>query len=208
MTIFSHLTCLSILDISGNQITNLTGDFLFNEFPHKNSSILGVASLSSLKELYASNNQVREISPLFKLQNLIQLDLSGNRLTEIDFKSASFDQLHTLNLSCNSISLIRNVHTMRYLQDLDLGNFFLLRIPCVSHFILCLASNLLDDFTVTKPLKRLGTLNLNDNKIKHLNCTNLFVLSRLYINENEIRSIEQVHTVDILSIEDQRHEEL
>ena len=36
----------------------------------------------------------------------------------------------------------------------------------------------------------------------------MFVLSSLNVNRNQIRSINQIHTVDILSLEDQQHQEL
>jgi hypothetical protein len=48
------------------------------------SDLSGIASLVSLAELYASFNEVQDVSPLAELDHLVILDLEGNRIEDED----------------------------------------------------------------------------------------------------------------------------
>lgn len=70
----------------------------------------GVDNMVSLKELYASFNEIEDVSPLYMHPSLEVLDLDNNKITstgDIDF-IASLKNLRVLSLRGNQISLYKH----------------------------------------------------------------------------------------------------
>lgn len=79
----------------------------------------------ALKHLALANNQIRKIDHLVSLPNLQTLDLSGNKLTEINnfwLPGSNLDKLRFLILARNQIRQIRNLEKLSGLERLDLSD--------------------------------------------------------------------------------------
>lgn len=79
----------------------------------------------ALKHLMLQNNLIRKIDHLVSLPNLQTLDLSGNKLAEINnfwLPGSNLDKLRCLVLARNQIRQIRNLEKLVGLERLDLSD--------------------------------------------------------------------------------------
>ena len=167
---------------------------------------------SNLLRLYLQNNQLTNISPgLFNCtQNLVSVDLSGNKLTTNPFQDASWDgfrSLGVINLASNSISSftvksLQNCNSSHVsildLQNNQLQNISLGSSGCMSHLkSLDLSGNKLsgNPFEIDgfDDLRELKELYLNNNSLssftfKSIEKCNYSMLSDLFLQNNQIRS--------------------
>ena len=96
---------LELLDVTQNQLQYLYG--------------LQYSPLKELKMLFAANNEIVKIEHLEKLRQLRELDLSKNRIRQIDMNS--FHHFHVivcLRLDDNGLRSLANIEKLEKLQTL------------------------------------------------------------------------------------------
>ena len=133
-----------LIDICG-QIQNLT----LGGCKVKNNHLKLISSLTSLKYLDLSKNQITEIKDLENLKSLEWLYLSNNLITEIKGLD-SFKYLWCLDLCNNLITKITNLENVDFLENIELVGNLITEIK---------------DLENLKSLRRLKWLNLESNPI-------------------------------------------
>jgi Leucine-rich repeat (LRR) protein len=130
-----------------------------------------------LRHLYLGQNQIKKIDHLVSLPNLQTLDLTANKLLEINnfwLPGSSIDKLRTLNLSKNQIRNIRNLDKLVHLENLDLSD------------------NRIIDLTGLCKLQSLRMLNLSNNLIEFLDMPDLKCLVDLNLRKNKITLVNKL----------------
>ncbi|KAI8903848.1 hypothetical protein EDD86DRAFT_278503 [Gorgonomyces haynaldii] len=120
LTSLVHLKDLQILDLSFNQLEDLSG----------------LSSLD-LRKLNLSGNQISDIRPLYQLDRLVELVLDFNKITFLDFQYCQLLSLERLSLRHNQIKHMAHLNMMR-LMELNLSHNYLKR------FVLLKPVNVLD----------------------------------------------------------------
>lgn len=169
-TRFQDCASLEDLDLSGNEIREVEGDF---------------SVTAKLFKLNLSRNEIERIEPGFTLgnsSNLIQLDLSRNKLAEVYGSFLGNTQsLVELDFSHNALAE-SNVNLSVLLQDLN--HLKSLDLSCNNFSVL--PSKLFPN------LKKLQRLDISHNKITEIHpdsLSNLEGPTTLRLNGNHIRSI-------------------
>ncbi|XP_054013261.1 E3 ubiquitin-protein ligase LRSAM1-like isoform X2 [Hylaeus anthracinus] len=99
----SDLSLLVVLDIHGNEFTNLPSDIMY---------------LVSLKELYLQDNNIRKLpNEIVHLSKLTTLNIAKNNLKQLPETMGKLKQLTTLNISQNK-SLQKLPKSLGYVQQL------------------------------------------------------------------------------------------
>ena len=157
------LTKLEVLRLDMNSITEV--DVSTN-----------LEGCNSLVNLNLANNAVESIHNLFRLHKLEKLDLSHNRLSNIQ-SLANCSSITELNLNDNNLSGIFEVPALKSIQLLTLSN------------------NSISEVRASTPCKHLVELQANNNKIeflpKHIK-TMLPNLQRLELKKNKISDINKL----------------
>ncbi|XP_077316490.1 leucine-rich repeat-containing protein 47 [Lithobates pipiens] len=111
----AQCTRLSSLHLSGNRLKTLPLGVLSSQLP-------------LLAEIFASDNQIRELSPdIALLTGLKTLDLSNNELTEIPFQLADCTKLKEINFKGNKLKdkrlekMVNGCQTKSILEYLRVG---------------------------------------------------------------------------------------
>lgn len=207
---FGTLSCLSFLNLSGNELSQLPAS-LFNinlsnlDLSKNQISVIPpeISKLSnSITCLNLSGNKIEACGNISALKRLQNLDLSFNNLQFLGYSQdfAGFASLNTLNLSYNSLILMflnENASCeFASLQTLDL-KYNKLRSFC--QFItapklkqLSLGCNQIinvSDILLSAP--ELAILDLKDNKLTEVpkSILKLNSLKRLDISNNDIKSL-------------------
>lgn len=130
-----------------------------------------------LKHLFLSGNLIKKIDHLVSLPNLQTLDLSNNKLIEINnfwIPGSSLDRLRTLNLAKNQIRLIRNLDRLAALEHLDLSD------------------NKVVELTGLEKLHNLKTLNLSSNQVEFIDLPEMANLQDLNLRRNKISIVNKL----------------
>jgi len=130
-----------------------------------------------LKHLQLSGNLIKKIDHLVSLPNLQTLDLSNNRLTEINnfwVPGNTLDKLRSLNLAKNQIKLIRNLDRLVNLEHLDLQD------------------NRVVELSGLQKLNNLRTLNLSNNLVEFLDFPEMKNLVELNLRKNKITLVNKL----------------
>ncbi len=173
--------------------TDLDGLELFSNvsvIDLSNNNITDVSILTNFKRLYSinlSNNKVTDISALKDLENLGNINLSGNN------NVTGYEQLNNLyqiDLSNTNLINLNDISNNENLYELDLSNntqldYNNLKLPkSISYLVLDntnFTNNNLSD------LKNLYSLSIKNNKLKDLNSLgNIKSLTSLDVSNNEI----------------------
>ncbi|EKS8444446.1 leucine-rich repeat domain-containing protein [Listeria monocytogenes] len=148
----ANLPNLEVLDLSGNQISDITP----------------LSNLTNLSSLYLNNNQISDISPLSNLTDLVDLTLQGNQISDISSLSNLTD-LVDLTLQGNQISDISSLANLTNLKNLYLNNNQISDISPLSNLTnlknLYLNNNQISDISPLSNLTNLRWLGLEDQKI-------------------------------------------
>ncbi|XP_044756751.1 toll-like receptor 7 [Coccinella septempunctata] len=191
---FSYLRRLQTLNLSNNNITDISGEALAGLVSLKvinlsNNRIEGLpaglfAGSRELHEIHLQNNSLFSLAKgiFHRLEQLLILDLSGNSLTSNHIDAGTFlglIRLIVLNLSHNSLTHIdgRTFKDLFFLQILDLRNNSI---------------GFIED-NAFLPLYNLHTLNLAENRLNTIGpllFNGLFILSKLTLNNNLISTID------------------
>lgn len=191
---FSYLRRMQTLNLSNNNITEISGESLAGLVSLKTINLSNNRIESLPQGLFAGSRELREIHlqnnsivtlgrGIFqRLEQLLVLDLSGNALSSKHIDSGTFlglIRLIVLNLSHNSLTHIdgRTFKDLFFLQILDLSNNSI---------------GFIED-NAFLPLYNLHTLNLAENRLNTIGSflfNGLFVLSKLTVNNNLISQID------------------
>ncbi|MFD0587244.1 stalk domain-containing protein [Paenibacillus sp. GCM10027627] len=141
-----------------------------------------IAKLDQLQSITFINNQISDLSPLKELKKLRDLDLSQNLISDLS-PLATIKSLQTLNLSANLIFDIEPLH------DLD------------QMYRLYLYDNYIEDLTAVQAMDRLNLLDVTGNLVSDLSpISHMKSLSVLYVNHNPIQSVEPIQDLRIFSL--------
>lgn len=161
---------VTALDLSGYQLTDLTG----------------LEHFQSLETLNLSGNRLTDVSALANLPHLKVVDLSFNRLTDVPDLP---DTLETLDLDGNDVSDLSflpasETLTTLNLRDNDVTSLEALeRTPNVTH--LNVRGNAIESIGPLQGLTGLVNVNLRDNRIVDFSpLENLDISERLYVTGN------------------------
>ena len=151
----THLDMLKIssLQISGNQITDLTG----------------LEYATNLKQLVSTDNQIQDITPIIALKQLKYLILGNNQINDIT-SLAALTTLNGLFINGNQISDITPLAKLPLLINLDLSDNKISDISPLSELAslryVWLENNKISDVGPLAKLTNLETLHLTGNPIK------------------------------------------
>ena len=82
-----QLSSLTFLDISSNNLQDISGKFNLNN---------EISELLSLKDLCIDENKVNDLSPVFGLYNLKSLSARNNSIEKLDFEFANLYYISNL----------------------------------------------------------------------------------------------------------------
>ncbi|CAF1544592.1 unnamed protein product, partial [Didymodactylos carnosus] len=136
-TSLQNLKSLHTLRIDINQINQIRSDEVqklnqlkildIGECPIENIDFIN--TISSICELRASDCQLSHIPVSFRCRNLLDLDLSGNCLEDIQSLKTLSSSLRILHLSRNKIKDISILSTLIQLNELELNQNLIQSIP-------------------------------------------------------------------------------
>ncbi len=176
LTSWNHLVNLQYVDISGNEVKNLSA----------------LRNLVHLRSLKADNNRLTSLDGLESHEGLLLLRARDNLIEELDFEYSAFHRLTELDLTGNSIEVVRNVHLA----------------PCLSK--LKLSNNRLQTFEATKACKTIRHLDVSQNELTHLDVSGLPNLHTLLADGNQLPTVtglQRTRRLDSLSLREQRGQE-
>lgn len=191
-TSFSNLKRLEVLDLSFNTLKSLPLEF--SDLNHlrvlkldktelkDTLSFNRVFELDSLVELsLALNNYASIPEEIGDLQLLERLTLNGNSLSELPAGFSNLTRLHTLDLSANLFqdskkggNGLDELAEMSSLRTLDLG------------------SNKLMDFPIQDNWQKLTSLNLEYNRISHIEINSEVLYQLKYLNLQGNRELTEL----------------
>ena len=109
-------------DLIANNLESI--DLSVNHIQNLNNSLLN-EKVINLKNMNLSNNDINNLSIFTKgnFKNLISLDLSNNKISDIEClgNETNFDKIENINLSNNNIKIIKKVN-IKSLKHFDLLN--------------------------------------------------------------------------------------
>ena len=169
----------------------------------KISDINGLESLSNLKILILSNNNITIINNLKNLINLEELDISRNEIEEIQGLE-SLINLKQLNLSQNMIQMIIGLDSLINLKILNLSHNRINEIEGLSKLIalehLALFYNEITQIQKLDNLVNLKVLHLDFNRISAIfGLDHLVKLETLGLSQNRISKVENLHNLIFLN---------
>lgn len=205
----SKMTWLKSLDLSANEITNISGlEFLNTLYwldlsNNKLSIIEGLKTLTSLNELSLSSNQITKIKGLETLIVLDELNLSSNQITKIE-NLETLISLKGLDLHSNQLTKIEGLEQLAVLNSLNLSDNHLTKIEGLEKLegliILDLSSNYLQKIEGLKKLTLLNSLGLSYNQLTKIEgLENLTLLNKLFLLDNQISIIEGLEKLNNLN---------
>ncbi|KAF2804841.1 uncharacterized protein BDZ99DRAFT_502290 [Mytilinidion resinicola] len=160
LTSWSYLMNLQYLDISQNDL----------------DSLKGVSKLIHLRTLKADDNQIESLDGVLEMDGLIELSVRRNRVETVDFDFSNLKSLVDLDLSGNGLLEIQNVHCLLQLRHLNLDDNSLRAFPtsdlsstpCRSLRSLRLCSNTLEVLEVSVAFPGLESLYVDKNGLTEI----------------------------------------
>lgn len=173
LTFLEHLTNLTTLNLSGNEIRDLAplAGLPLTSFSAQRNEITDVTALASiptLKVLILDNNKIADIEPLYALQELIGLLLTNNIITDIS-ELGKLKNLTHLHLSNNPLAQVNSISKLKNLTELMLSGILLADTTPLSGLAkletLALADNKIESVKPLAKLKNLTTLDMSGNPV-------------------------------------------
>lgn len=181
-------TNLTLLDLSGNDISEITP----------------LAGLTNLTNLNLTSNKITDITPLKNLTKMEQLFLISNKISDIS-PIKDLTRLTSLLLSNNNkisnINLISNFTKLKglYIEELQLDDISMLE-NLTELTDLRLGKNKITNITPLRNLTKLLTLEINNNQIADISpLENLTKLKELTISQNKISNIDALKNLTQLT---------
>lgn len=174
---------LRVVDLTNNNFTSL--DSVFAEG----------SKYGQLREVYLSNNKLKDINALKRAPIVEYLSLANNGLTtEGTACIADYPILSYLNLSDNNIDSVEYICNLKSLRELRLHNNNLSNVNDLRKLIyleaLYLGNNNITEVGFLNTLSRLEIFYVNDNKITDVSALkDLKNLKSFNINNNDVASL-------------------
>lgn len=171
----------SSLNLSGKNITNLSGIEKFTELTELNLSDNNISDIKNLKNLYnlenlnLENNNINDINNLKDLLNLKKLNLENNNISNID-NLRSLCNLEILNLGDNNISNINTIDGFDKISELYLNNNNIIDVSNISLFP--------GHSEYDKTLDLSGNTNLDILTLQNLNNVEILLLENCQLNNS------------------------
>ncbi|CAB3404262.1 unnamed protein product [Caenorhabditis bovis] len=169
-------------------------------------------SLNNLVELDLYENQITEIKNLDNLVNLVKLDLSYNRIREIKGLE-NLKKLEVIYFVHNKISVIENLDNLKELKLLELGDNRIKKIENISHLVnlkeLYLGKNKIRHIEGIEKLQNLRLFSIPGNRLVSIdNLSSLADLEELYISDQGLQNLEGIETMKNLRVLDVANNEI
>ena len=188
------------LDISNAKIQNLKGLSNFSNLEVLNLSNNEVSDDSEIKYLgdlrvlnFANNKLNNQYTSIEKLYQLINLDLSGNHIKDlnslnnylVNLEAEREDsQLTELTLANNDLDDIEVLNNLSTLEKLNISN------------------NNITDISYISPNKALNTLNISGNNIEDVTVLSEFTgMKTLYMSNNLIENIQSITNLSLTTLD-------
>ncbi|CAH3147164.1 unnamed protein product [Porites evermanni] len=196
---------LKILDIGCNRLKQvLPHDLEKNSdlrelklYANNITEITGLDSCKELNNLLLQHNKIKCIGKgLQHLRKLKVLRLDSNRLSKIDHREIGCcSQLTVLDISCNNITDVSALNSLPALEELDLSNNKIIKIPdigrCKKIQELDISRNHISDLAGLRGLFNLTILRIEYNDITSLDSLGkLRCLQELYLGTNSISAVK------------------
>jgi len=198
------------------EMLNSTKSILFHD--NNITDITIICDLfTNLETLSLSNNNISDISQIYKLKYLKDLSISNNNITDIDAIS-NLVELNILNIHNNKITNINPINNLIKLNQLNVSRNLISNIDVINNLvelnILSINNNLISNVDVIFNLKKLTFMNISFNKIiidsnfieKCINVLPELYLEgniyNTYINITEIKNLDSAEyiCIDILPV--------
>ncbi|WUR03491.1 protein phosphatase 1 regulatory subunit 7 [Vairimorpha necatrix] len=175
--------------------------------------IMNLPHLPNLIELDLSDNKIQEIKYLENIPNIKILDLSYNLISNIKIPPLNLEELY---LICNDIEKIEglNLPSLKIL-DLAVNEISLIENleKCTNLTELYLGSNKISDLPDLTFLRNLKILDLQNNNLVEIDCRKLpKSITQFLVSENhklkEIKGIEYLENLTLLGIRKTRIKEI
>ncbi|WVN90353.1 uncharacterized protein L203_105589 [Cryptococcus depauperatus CBS 7841] len=179
LTSVHHLKNLQYLDISGNQL----------------DSVAQLECLIHIRELKIDNNAITDFSGILQLDSLIKLSCENNKIQTLDLSEAQWSKMESLNLSNNTIKVIKELHKLSSAASINLDG------------------NQLDNLAPAKSMPNVRVLRFSDNNISRFDISLFPKVRTLYADNNLLTRIEcpdqsPSSRLENLSVRNQRVEAL
>ncbi|MBE6051835.1 MAG: hypothetical protein E7214_14605 [Clostridium sp.] len=171
----------------------------------KITNLEGLQYCKNLIELDASINRITDIKPLLGLKKLKRLDLYDNKIIDIRALE-NLNELEYISLSCNRINSIKVLGKLKKLTYLALGENRLNDIQEIKELTnlssLFLSYNTISNIEPLRGLKKLEWIGLDDNRICDATpLGDIENLTNIHIHNNKIILDKQEIVNETLSIE-------
>jgi Leucine-rich repeat (LRR) protein len=155
--------------------------------------LTGMEYCNNLESLYLYGNQITDVLPLAELANLQYLDLSYNRIKDVS-RLSGLANMQRLELSVNQITDVSPLSNLKNLRNLYLSANQITDISSLAELKnlqdLYLENNNITDVLPLTELKNLQCLILSDNQIADVSpLERLANLQELYLDNNHITDI-------------------
>lgn len=210
---------LKILDLGCNKIKHvMPGDLEKNcdlrelkLYANEITEISGLDSCKELNNLLLQHNKIKSIDKgLQHVRKLKVLRLDSNCLSKIDFREIGCcSQITILDISCNNITDISAINALPALEELDVSNNKIGKIPdlgrCKKIQDLDASKNQISDLSGMRSLSSLTVLRVDNNEIVSLDSLGkLRALQELYLSNNRITEVKlfasQFSSLEILDV--------
>ncbi|XP_022800266.1 protein phosphatase 1 regulatory subunit SDS22 homolog isoform X2 [Stylophora pistillata] len=210
---------LKILDLGCNKIKHvMPGDLEKNcdlrelkLYANEITEISGLDSCKELNNLLLQHNKIKSIDKgLQHVRKLKVLRLDSNCLSKIDFREfGCCSQITILDISCNNITDISAINALPALEELDVSNNKIGKIPdlgrCKKIQDLDASKNQISDLSGMRSLSSLTVLRVDNNEIVSLDSLGkLRALQELYLSNNRITEVKlfasQFSSLEILEV--------
>ncbi|XP_028393225.1 leucine-rich repeat-containing protein 9-like [Dendronephthya gigantea] len=199
---FSKLRCL---DLSCNQIRNITGlqkNVELKELKLYSNKIKNLGGLDNLKELCSLQLQYNCIcqlgTGLRNLKKLKSLRMDCNGIVNISVSEvAACSKLTFLNVSSNDLGDISFINCLPNLEEFYASNNSLVKIPdlgrCKKLQELDLSNNKISSIAGIKSLPSLTIVRLEHNDIRNLDISGaVTTLEQLYVGNNKLAGVKKI----------------
>lgn len=210
---------LKILDLGCNKIKHVSSCDLEKNcdlrelklYANEISEISGLDRCKELNNLLLQHNKIKCIGKgLQHVRKLKVLRIDNNRLSKIDYREIGCSsQITVLDVSCNSITDVSALNGLPALEELDLSNNKISKIPdlgrCRKIQELDISRNQVSDLSGLKGLPSLTVLRAENNQIATLESLGkLRGLQELYLSSNRISEVKsfpnQFPSLEILDL--------
>ena len=184
------------LKVSDNQLSSLTAWSHLINLQYVDVSGNGLTSLSAfaglvhLRSLKVDDNCIKSLDGIKFHDSLQQLRARGNEIEEVDFTESGLTRLTELDLKRNRITRVKGLE----------------QIPCLSS--VNLDCNQLTELEVKEEMPTLRYLRLDDNLLERLDVRMLPRLRLLHADRNRLARVDgfsRARKVDSLSLREQRN---